>query len=130
MKILVAYDGTLSSKDTLRYSIRRAEQTRAELVVLSVFNPDPFIDYDGWGAEEKARKEAARALAEAKVMIRQASGNAPISLYSAEGSVERVVTEFARAEHIDLILSPARYADMAEGASCRVSLLPRECAAC
>lgn len=130
MKILVAYDGTLNAKDALRYGIRRAQSAHAELIVLSVFDPDPFIDYDVWGAEAKARREAALHIQEAKDMLARLAHDLKVSMYSTEGNLEHVASAFAKDEHIDLILTPAKYADIVEIAPCRVSILPRECPAC
>lgn len=130
MKILVAYDGTLNAKDALRYGIRRAQSANAELVVLAVFNSDMFIDYDVPGAEDKARREAAHHVQEAKEILSRLAHDLQVSMYSAEGNLEYVASEFAKDEHIDLILTPAKYADIVEIAPCRVSILPRECPAC
>jgi nucleotide-binding universal stress UspA family protein len=130
MKILVAYDGTLNAKDALRYGIRRAQSANAELIVLSVFNSDLFIDYDVWGAEDTSRREAERLVGDAKDLLARLAHGLKVSMYSAEGNLERVTAEFARDEHVDLILTPARYADIAEIAPCRVSILPRGCEAC
>lgn len=130
MKILVAYDGTLNAKDALRYGIRRAQNADAELVVLAVFNSHLFIDYDVWGAEEKARREAEQLVADAKELLARLAHGLKVSMYSTEGNLEQITAEFARDEHVDLILTPARYADIAEIAPCRVSILPRECPAC
>lgn len=130
MKILVAYDGTLNAKDALRYGIRRAQNADAELVVLAVFNPAQFIDYDVFGAEDKARREATAHVQEAKDILARLAGGLKVSMYSAEGGLEYVAAEFAKDEHVDLILTPAKYADIVDIAPCRVSILPRECPAC
>jgi nucleotide-binding universal stress UspA family protein len=130
MKILVAYDGTLNAKDALRYGIRRAQNAKADLIVLAVFDTTKFIDYDVWGAEDKARREAALHVQEAKDMLARLAHDLTVSMYSAEGNLEYVAAEFAKEEHVDLILTPAKYADIVDIAPCRVSILPRECPAC
>jgi nucleotide-binding universal stress UspA family protein len=130
MKILVAYDGTLNAKDALRYGIRRAQNANAELIVLSIFDPGMFIDYDVLGAEDKARRESAYHIQEAKDILTRLAHDLKVSMYSAEGNLEHVTSEFAKDEHIDLILTPVKYADIVEIAPCRVSILPRECPAC
>jgi len=130
MKILVAYDGTLNAKDALRYGIRRAQNANADLIVLAVFDTTKFIDYDVWGAEDKARREAAYHVQEAKDILARLAQGLTVSMYSAEGNLEYVAAEFAKDEHVDLILTPAKYADIVDIAPCRVSILPRECPAC
>ena len=58
MKMLVAYDGTLNSKEALSFGLSKARETGARLAVLSVFDPGPFAWYGaGPGALDVARKQ-------------------------------------------------------------------------
>ncbi|HLB24838.1 MAG TPA: universal stress protein, partial [Nitrospirota bacterium] len=59
MKMLVAYDGTLQSKEALNFGIAKAKETGAALSVLHVFDRGMFIDYDGGlPALNAARKQS------------------------------------------------------------------------
>ncbi len=58
MKMLVAYDGTLNSREALCFGLAKAKETGARLAVLSVFDSGQFVDYGaGPNAVEAARRQ-------------------------------------------------------------------------
>src|SRR3990170_623102 len=110
MKIMVAYDGTLQSKDALVYGMKKAQEKGGEVAALHVFNGPLFIDYDATpDAEARARAESARFVEEAKTLIREKGRGIKASLFTGEGNPEEEVIAFAKAEHADVLLCPPRY---------------------
>jgi nucleotide-binding universal stress UspA family protein len=110
MKIMVAYDGTLQSKEALVYGMEKAGQKGGEVVALHVFNSGLFFDYDATPeAEEIARRESAGYLAEAKALIREKGKGVRVSLYTAEGNPEEEVIGFAKANNVDVLLCPPKF---------------------
>ena len=110
MKIMVAYDGTLQSKEALVYGIEKARQKGGELVALHVFNSPQFVHYDATvNARELARAEAAQFVHEAKEIIREKGKGVKASLYSTDGNPEEEVLSFAKAEKVDILLCPPMY---------------------
>jgi nucleotide-binding universal stress UspA family protein len=110
MKIMVAYDGTLQSKEALAYGIEKARQKGGEVVALHVFNSSLFVDYDATvNARELAQAEATRFVSEAKEIIREKGKGVKASLYSTDGNPEEEVINFAKAESVDFLLCPPAY---------------------
>ena len=110
MKIMVAYDGTLQSKDALVYGMKKAKEKGGEVVALHVFNGPLFIDYDATPeAETMARAESARFVEEAKTLIREKGQGVKAGLFTGEGNPEEEVIAFAKAQHADVLLCPPRY---------------------
>jgi coenzyme F420-reducing hydrogenase gamma subunit len=110
MKILVAYDGTLQSKEALVYGMEKAREKKAELLVLSVFNTDMFIDYDATpNAETMARAESSLFIEQARSIIREKGKGLKTSLVLGEGNPEEEVISYAKAENVDIMLCPPKY---------------------
>jgi len=110
MKIMVAYDGTLQSKDALVYGMEKAREKGGEVIAYHVFNSPLFIDYDATpNAEARARAESARLVEEAKAIISEKGKGVKASLFTGEGNPEEEIIAFARAEHADILLCPPRY---------------------
>ena len=110
MKILVAYDGTLQSKEALVYGMEKAREKNGELLVLNVFNTDMFIGYDATpNAEAMARAESSRFVEEARSIIREKGKGIKTSLALGEGNPEEEVISYARAERVDVVLCPPKY---------------------
>jgi len=107
MKVLVAYDGTLQAKDALKYGIEKVKESGGEIVALTVFNSNMFVDYDVFGAEEAGRAESMRFAAEAKKILAETGINARVIV--AEGNPEEETISYARENSIDLLLCPPRY---------------------
>ncbi len=110
MKILVAYDGTLQSKEALAYGLDKAREKGGEIVALHVFNSRMFVDYDATlMAEATAKAESSRMVEEAKAIIREKGAGVKASMYVGEGIPEEEVIGFAKAEHVDTLLCPPRF---------------------
>ena len=110
MKIMVAYDGTLQAKEALVHGMNRARQKGGEVVALHVFNSGQFVDYDATpDAEQLARAEAARCIADAKQIIKEQGAGVKASLYSTDGNPDQEVLSFAKAEKVDVLLCPPRF---------------------
>ena len=110
MKIMVAYDWTLQSKEALVYGMEKAREKGGEVVALHVFNSHLFVDYDATvNAQDLARAEAAGFVNEAKEIIRQKGTGVQASLYSTDGNPEAEVINFAKAEKVDVLLCPPKY---------------------
>ncbi len=111
MKIMVAYDGTLQSKEALTYGIGKAREKGGEVVALYVFNSPLFWDYDATpAAMDEARAESARFIDEARTIIREKGAGVRASLFSTDGNPDEVVVSFARHEKVDVLLCPPKYA--------------------
>lgn len=109
MKIMVAYDGTLQSKDALVYGLEKAREKGGEVVALHVFNNGLFMDYDVMDAEAVARRDAAKHVEEAKALIREKSNGVRASLFSTEGNPEEEIVNFAKDKKADLLLCPPAF---------------------
>ncbi len=110
MKIMVAYDGTLQSKEALVYGMEKAREKGGEVVALHVFNSGMFLDYDAHiDAEAVARRESERSLEEAKTLIREKGDGVRASLFSAEGDPEEEVMSFAKEKKVDVLLCPPKF---------------------
>lgn len=110
MKVLVAYDGTLQSKEALKYGVERVREKGGEVVALHVFNSSAFIDYDAsLGAEERAKYESARYVEDAKRLLREVGHDVKTSVFVGEGDPEDEIITFARERSVDLLLCPPRY---------------------
>ncbi len=124
MNIVVAYDGTLHSKETLRYGLHRAREKDSKLVVLHVFNTNLFIDYEGFNAEEVARRESYRQMEEALQIVKESGSGIATYLVMAEGTPEKEIISYARAEKADMLLIPPRYKSITKNAPCPVAVIP------
>lgn len=109
MKIVVAYDGTVQSKEALVYGMDKARENGGEVVALHVFNDGLFLDYDVMDSEAIARKEAAKYVEEAKAIIREKSNGVRASLYSTDGNPEEEIINFAKEKKADLLLCPPTF---------------------
>jgi hypothetical protein len=107
MKVLVAYDGTLQSKEALRYGMETVREKGGEVLALHIFNSGLFVDYDVAGADDAARKEAARHMDEARRLMSESGVRA--SLFAGEGDPEDATIEFAVERNVDVLLCPPRY---------------------
>src|SRR5512146_753345 len=109
MKMLVAYDGTLNSKEALSFGLSKAKETGARLAVLSVFDTGRFVDYGaGPNAVEAARRQWRTGLDEARDIIKKEGKGTDTSVFSSEGDPEEVTLEFAAQEGVDLLLCTER----------------------
>lgn len=105
MKMLVAYDGTLNSKEALAFGLAKAKETGARLAVLSVFDTGKFMDYGaGPNAVEEARKQWRKGLDDARAIVRSEGRGTDTSIFTSEGDPEDVTLEFAVREGVDLLL--------------------------
>lgn len=109
MKVLVAYDGSMQSKDALKYGVEKVKETGGELVALHVFNSNLFIDYDVFGAEEAGRSESMRFAAEAKKILEETGKGINAQVIVAEGNPEEEIIKYARENNVDLLLCAPRY---------------------
>ncbi len=124
MKALVAYDGSLNSKTSLKYGIRKVKEKGGELIVLYVFNRSMFIDYDaGPGAEQLARIESARHVEEARSIL-EGAGDTKSRIVVEEGNPPEEILRLATEENADVIFSPPRYRSIVKSAPCPVSIIP------
>ncbi len=115
MKVLVAYDGTLQSKDALRYGMEKVREKGGEVLVLQVFNGSMFVDYGaGPRAEELARQESARYLEDAKRIISDSGSDIRTSIFVGDGDSEDDILEFARERFVDMLLCPPKHKALIE----------------
>ena len=105
MKMTVSYDGTLQSKDALRFAIGQAREKGADLSVLHVFNSGLFFDYEaGLNAMDFARRQSKAYLDEAKAIIATEGNGVNVGVYSVEGDPEEELLSFAHSQHADYIV--------------------------
>lgn len=110
MKIMVAYDGTLQAKEALAYGMDKVRAKGGEVVALHVFNSPMFADYDATvNTRDAARAEAVRLVEEAKTIIHEKGAGVKASLYSTEGNPEQEIINFAKTEHVDVLLCPPKF---------------------
>jgi nucleotide-binding universal stress UspA family protein len=124
MKALVAYDGSLNSKTSLKYGMQKVKERGGELVVLHVFNRNMFIDYDaGPGAEQLARIESARHVEEARRIL-EGARDTKSSIVIEEGDPAEEIIRLAGVENVDIIFSPPGFKSIVKRAPCAVSIIP------
>jgi nucleotide-binding universal stress UspA family protein len=109
MKVLVAYDGTLQSKDALKYGVEKVKENGGELVALHVFNSNQYIDYDVFGAEEAGRAESMRFAAEARKILEETGKGLRTRVIVEEGNPEEETINYARENNVDLLLCSPGY---------------------
>lgn len=115
MKVLVAYDGTLQSKDALKYGVQQVREHGGEVVALHVFNSNMFIDYDAHpGAEEMARAESSRYVEDAKRLIAETGSDVNARIMIEEGVPAEEIIRYARIKNVDILLCPPRYKSIIE----------------
>ena len=125
MKILSVYDGTIHSKNALQYGMQKIKKQGGELVVLHVFQSNLFLDYDGGpGAEEIARRESQRHLAEATALISEQANSLSVRLITEDGEPESEILRLVGSEHPDLLLVPPRFKAITKRVPCPVCLIP------
>ncbi|GAB4389001.1 MAG: hypothetical protein Kow0025_11680 [Thermodesulfovibrionales bacterium] len=107
MKVLVAYDGTLRSREALAYGIEKAAEAGGEVVALHVFDPCLFVGYEaGPGALGRARGEAMARAREAGAMLR--GSGLRHRVIAAEGAPVETTLACAEAGGFDLLVCPPR----------------------
>ena len=109
MKIMVAYDGTLQAKEALVYGMDKAREKGGEVVALHVFDNGMFLDYDVMDAEAIARRDAARFVEEARILIREKADGVRASLFTTEGDPEEAMISFAKERRADVLLCPPSF---------------------
>lgn len=110
MKVLVAYDGTLQSKDALRYGLDKVKEKGGEVIVLHVFDSGMFVDYEAsLYAEVRAKQESARYVEDARHYITESARDVKTSIYVGEGNSEEDILLFAKERFVDLLLCPPRH---------------------
>lgn len=126
MRILAVYDGTLNSKDVVRYGLFRAKTTAGELHVIHVLNSALITEYSGFNAEEAARRELSYYLSDAEKIIAEVGKGIRVSFTTMEGIPEQEFIKYAKDNRIELILIPEKYAEIGKRAPCRVSIVPSD----
>jgi nucleotide-binding universal stress UspA family protein len=125
MKLLIAYDGTLHAKKALSYGLEKVKAEGGRVLVIQVFDPRLFIDYDaGPAAEELARAEASRMHQEAQKILQDQGSEIEHRIVFAEGDAATVIARYAEEEHADLILAPAALKGLAKSLSRPVQVIP------
>jgi nucleotide-binding universal stress UspA family protein len=126
MKILAAYDGTIHAKKALAYGINKVRDKGGELLVVQVFDPSLFIDYDaGPKAGDLARAEAAGHLKEARLLVSEQAGGVATRFLSEEGDASAIINRLVHDETIDLVLVPQAYKKKLRSTlSCPVIVVP------
>ncbi len=124
MKILVSYDGTLQAKRGLRYGLQKAGEQGGEVILLQVFDPGLFVDYEaGPQAEAMARAEAASHLEDARGIVREYAGT-PVRVLSEEGDAGHLILKQAEEEGVDQIITQPRFKDIIKSTSTPVHVIP------
>jgi nucleotide-binding universal stress UspA family protein len=106
MRVLVAYDGTMQTKDALRYGAQKVKENGGLLVALHVFNSNTFIDYDVFGAEDACQAEYMGFAEDARQIIGETGKEIRTRLVIAEGNPEEETINYARENNMDLLLCP------------------------
>jgi hypothetical protein len=113
MKILVAYDGTLSSKDVLRDGLKRVHDSAGEVIILQVFNRELLQYYDATPQiEEKLRSDYNLAATEAQSIVRQEGNGVRASIVQFDGNPERDVLRYAEESCVDMVLYPKTFTSL------------------
>lgn len=105
MRVTVSYDGTLQSKEALRFAIGQAREKGAALSVLHVFNSGLFVDYEaGLNAIDFAKRQSRAYLDEAKAIIGSEGKGVNVGVYTVEGDPEEELLSFAQSQKTDFIV--------------------------
>ena len=125
MKILIAYDGTIHAKKALSYGLAKVKDESGSVLVVQVFDPRLFIDYDaGPGAEGLARAEAARMHKDAGEILQKQGEGIESRMVFEEGDTATIIERYAVEEHVDLVLVPALLKNMAKSLTRPAYVIP------
>ena len=125
MKIIVAYDGTIHAKKAISYGLEKVKTRGGEVVVVQVFDPRLFIDYDaGPAAEDLARAEASRMHREAQTILKEQGGDVIGRIVFEEGDAAAVINRYAGEARADLILVSPKLKSLAGSLSRPVIVIP------
>jgi len=125
MKILIAYDGTINSKAALRYGLGRLKEEGGRALVLSLFHSAMFVDYEGgFKAEEMARAETAKRLAEARAIITESGAGLWVRFEETDGEPDAEIVGKAEEFGPDVILAPAKYNSLTGRVACPIIAFP------
>jgi nucleotide-binding universal stress UspA family protein len=115
MKILVAYDGTLSAKDALRHGLKKVQDNGGEIIALHVFNRELLHYYDATPqVEDRLRWDFKVALDEAESIIRSEGNGVKASIVQFDGNPEREILRFVKEERVDMLLCPKTFTSLAK----------------
>ena len=115
MKILVAYDGTLSAKDALRHGLKKVQDNGGEIITLHVFNRELLHYYDATPqVEDRLRWDFKVALDEAESIIRSEGNGVKASIVQFDGNPEREILRFVKEERVDMLLCPKTFTSLAK----------------
>ncbi len=107
MKVLVAYDGTLQSKEALRFGLQKVRQEGGEVVALHVFHSGMFIDYDSHpDAVGRARREAFNYVDEARQIVSDFGSGIRVRVLTVEGVPDEEIVSFVMRRDIDMVICP------------------------
>ncbi|MBF0505496.1 MAG: response regulator [Nitrospirae bacterium] len=126
MRILAVYDGTLNSKDVVRYGLFRAKTTGGELHVIHVLDSALITEYAGFNAEETARRELSYYLSDAEKIIAEVGKGIRVSFTTMDGIPVDEFVRYAKENKIEMILIPEKYAEIGRHAPCPVSIVPSD----
>jgi nucleotide-binding universal stress UspA family protein len=115
MKILVAYDGTLSAKDALRHGLKKVQDSGGEIIALQVFNRELLHYYDATPqVEDRLRWDFKVALDEAESIIRSEGNGIKATIVQFDGNPEREILRFVKEEKVDMLLCPKTFTSLAK----------------
>jgi len=110
MKVLVAYDGTIQSKDALRYGLEKVKSGGGELIAMHVFPGNLFIGYDATpSARDIARRESASYVEEAKKILQENGKGLKVCIVEGYGVPGDEIMRYAEEQKVDVLLCPPRF---------------------
>ncbi len=125
MRVLVTYDGTIQSKNILKYGIEKVKECGGKVTALFVFNNSMFVDYDAQpGVADMARKEALRYVEEGRAILSEAGGGVTTEMVFEEGVPEEEIIRHAGEGNYDVIFAIPKYKSILRKSPCPVSVVP------
>lgn len=109
MKVLVAYDGTIQSKDALKYGLDKVKKEGGELIAMHVFPGNLFIGYDATPeARDLMRMESAAYVEEAKNIIHENGRGLKVCIVEGYGVPGEEILRYAEEQNVDVLLCPPK----------------------
>lgn len=115
MRVLVAYDGSLKSKEALKFGLSRMRGGSGLLTILYVFDRSLFVYYPAGIKEiDRARGEAEDMLCEAREFAESLLEGVWIKAVMEEGAPEEEIMRHAEECCYDMVVCPKAYAKVAD----------------
>jgi nucleotide-binding universal stress UspA family protein len=121
LKVLVTHDGSINSKDALKYGIQKVRQNGGGVVTLYIFQ-----DLSGTGGIQSTEGESEGAVRyeDQKKSPLEGGDSVKINILMGKGDPKEEIRHYTVTEKVDLIVTIPAYADLFINASLPFTVIP------